>query len=218
LSNNHVRGRRGCTIDIWCDAFIPTKRVDDITYSDVLPSHGKYHAWKGNDRGFKKNAKSNKIFSYFTLNLDSQTPLVKEKHDTGETIGYYYAYKKIGMKSYKKYETYDSAKVNFTEYELTAFKFSETIFVTIDAAAPNPLVALAPDIDFHYSMVLEKLPNNKIRYYVKGHHDGFPAYTIFIGDKMVYSFDPRDHGQTLWSLAGSGEWPVEESGSDVSCL
>ncbi len=57
--------------------------------------------------------------------------------------------------------------------------------ITIDASLGGTI--LAPELDFFYS------------------HDGFPAYEIYVDGMALYTHDPRQTGDTVWSL-----FPPEE--------
>jgi hypothetical protein len=48
--------------------------------------------------------------------------------------------------------------------------------------------------------------DGRVEYLVRGEHDGFPNYEIYVGDQLLYSHDARPSGQTLWSLGRPCEY------------
>ncbi|VVT00443.1 hypothetical protein [Erythrobacter sp. EC-HK427] len=46
--------------------------------------------------------------------------------------------------------------------------------------------------------------DGELYYALKGSHDGFPAYELYIDGTAVYAHDPIEAGETPWSLAGTG--------------
>jgi hypothetical protein len=61
----------------------------------------------------------------------------------------------------------------------------------------NPLLVLGPAIDMKLNITFQYLPSTgEIQYKLKGVHDGFPAYELYINKQVVYTFDPRVAGTT----------------------
>lgn len=61
----------------------------------------------------------------------------------------------------------------------------------------NPLLPVGPAIDLKLNITFQYLPaTGEIQYKLKGVHDGFPAYELYINRQSVYVFDPRIAGTT----------------------
>ena len=58
--------------------------------------------------------------------------------------------------------------------------------------------AFAP-IDIQYQIDLERAMD-MVKYSIKGTHDGFPSYSIFIGDKLAYFHDALVWRTSLFNL------------------
>jgi hypothetical protein len=58
----------------------------------------------------------------------------------------------------------------------------------IDAA--NPLEPLAPPINCDLDVLLTATGTKLFSFSVTGAHDGFPAYEMYIEQRLVYSYDP----------------------------
>ena len=80
----------------------------------------------------------------------------------------------------------------------------------------------APNIDYKFSIALSMVPNANVVWLLRGAHDGFPAYEVFIGGQSVYfhtpkesegqsSINPFNSGQTLASLFPPMEFDDEVS-------
>ncbi len=71
---------------------------------------------------------------------------------------------------------------------------------------PRKFVPIAPKINYSYELILTQNPDGSVSREVVGvKHDGFPAYELYVGAKLIYSHDPRATGEGPWSLWGSGE-------------
>lgn len=64
-----------------------------------------------------------------------------------------------------------------------------TIRVEFAIEASNPLLATAPAISARLNVTMEKNGKN-VRAKVDGHHDGFPAYELYINGESHYQHDP----------------------------
>lgn len=211
-----------CPIDVYVDAFIPFNRLENPLPVTVPPDTTYYHefAGDGKNRGFVKAGPS-RMYASVVVDICAKNPLITKSHDTGITRGYRYETIKVKdvpwydifTPAYRVIEVSDTAKASTSGLEEKIKKTSECcVEITIDGAAGNPLITAAPDIDYHYVVTLCCEKDDEITYQIKGYHDGFPAYSIFIGPKLVYSHDPRTTGQTPHSLWGSGEFSVSVSG------
>jgi hypothetical protein len=74
-----------------------------------------------------------------------------------------------------------------------------TTVVNINVAGAIPLMTGAPDIDATL-YVHFKHDGLQIKALVHGTHDGFPAYEIYLNQKLVYQFDPVAAGTSPLNL------------------
>ena len=84
--------------------------------------------------------------------------------------------------------------------------------VEINASASDPLITLAPDVDYSYEILLCCREDNVIQYEVKGTHDGWPAYSLWIGGELVHAYDAIKEDTDSWSMFGSSDIQISESG------
>src|SRR5690606_26636885 len=61
--------------------------------------------------------------------------------------------------------------------------------INFHVAGQNSLEFFAPDINCDLKVSLVRHGSN-ISYNVKGQHDGFPAYELYIERRRVYAYDP----------------------------
>ncbi len=89
-----------------------------------------------------------------------------------------------------------------------------SVLVEIDVAArPWWGAALfAPDIDYHYKVELNQMPN-VVQFSLSGHHDGYPDYEVLMQHTLVDSYNPKAAGTGQWSLFGSGDVSVYKAGA-----
>jgi hypothetical protein len=83
-----------------------------------------------------------------------------------------------------------------------------TLTITLDASASNPIAIGAPAADAIIDVVVEFVNGAPTTYRVKGDHDGFPAYELYLGRTLVYSHDSNALAQTPLSLFPPMEFPV----------
>ena len=70
-------------------------------------------------------------------------------------------------------------------------------------------------MDWHLRILLQK-KDDAIFYKIKGDHDGYPAHSIWLGQDMVYFYDPWLKGKGGTSLVGYGDEEVDVEG-EVPC-
>lgn len=64
-----------------------------------------------------------------------------------------------------------------------------------------PLEPLAPAINADLDVLVSATGTSLTSYSITGAHDGFPAYEIYIAQRLVYSFDPVAAGTNPLNLA-----------------
>lgn len=69
----------------------------------------------------------------------------------------------------------------------------------------NPLEPLAPAINADLAVVVSATGTSLTSYSISGLHDGFPAYEIYVAQRLVYSFDPVAAGTNPFNLAAQNQ-------------
>ena len=87
----------------------------------------------------------------------------------------------------------------------------EKVEVFCKAAASDPLVFGAPDLDYEFTIIIDRTDPSQPVYSHTGSHDGFPDYEVFINHKLIFGFDAVANNQTAISLEPPMEWDVDET-------
>jgi hypothetical protein len=140
-----------------------------------------------------------RLYSYAVVDLCSKKMTIG-RHDTNPFIEF------IRNTQYLVGRLKDDPNGSSESYKLD----NGDVMVRIIGKAHNRLVMGSPDIDYVYIIRLQK-QDNKIIYDIKGAHDGFPAYSIFIGGTNVYFWDAVSHGTTIGFLCPPMDVDVEKS-------
>lgn len=90
-------------------------------------------------------------------------------------------------------------------------------FVSAALAATDPRIRhTAMAIDARLRLQLRTNPTSgAVEYHIYGKHDGFPAYEMYLGDKLVYAYDPLTHNASPLSLAYPEEITVNTTRGDL---
>lgn len=80
------------------------------------------------------------------------------------------------------------------------FGLIKNIRVSFRVNGTNPLEELAPAIDCQLDLVVSATGVPAFTYSLTGTHDGFPAYELYLQQRLVYSFDPVAEGTSPLSL------------------
>jgi hypothetical protein len=102
------------------------------------------------------------------------------------------------------------ARAQVTGMHEEVVKDDRGVIIIAKANVPNPLQP-GPAIDYRFVVKLT-WRSDEIAYDLTGTHDGFPAYSVFIGNRLVYGYDPTDRGASPWALWGSGDHPASARG------
>jgi len=87
----------------------------------------------------------------------------------------------------------------------TIQKVGDVVKVKLEGSAVIPFVSAAPAIDYSYEIWL-RLKDNKVSYHIEGGLDGFPAYSVFIGDTLTCFHTPKkSEGQSPLSPFNAGQ-------------
>ena len=85
------------------------------------------------------------------------------------------------------------------------------IRMTGEATNPFPDFPPSPAISWDLTLTIDVSDSSR-KWDLKGDHDGFPAYELYMNRQQLYGFDPRDTGQTVLSLFPPKEINVMEMG------
>lgn len=183
-------------VSLYFDAFIPQDKIENpqaiISSSDFF---------KGDNRGFEYGG-SYRIRQTYLIDLLAENPKpIALSQDVGPTTG---------LDSNGNVVARGQAGNEGLSVEVS--REGEKVESEVVATATNPLVPFAPALDYEYDLSLE-LAQENLLWTLTGDHDGFPAYSVYIGETLVYSHDPIKEGQSPLSLFPPKEFEVDESGT-----
>src|SRR3989344_5034063 len=206
-----------CPIDVYCDSYIPLTKVDA-----PLLALTRCYAFDGDVRTTAQKFGPARIWSWVILDLCGVDPILYHLRGAGRTVGYY---KTIRLQPVAPFisvpaivEVQKSGFADVSGVTASATKTSQAcaIELAVSGSASDPLVSWAPALDYSYRISLScDFANKAVNYTIGGQHDGFPNYTIFIGETPVYHHDAIAKGQSAYSLFGSGEFDVVAKPSSV---
>lgn len=84
--------------------------------------------------------------------------------------------------------------------ELGPFGLIPNVHVHFHLNGVNPLEPLAPAINADLDVLVSATGTPALSYSITGAHDGFPAYELYIAQRLVYSFDPVAAGTNPLNL------------------
>jgi hypothetical protein len=87
------------------------------------------------------------------------------------------------------------------QIEVSPLGIIPVLHIVFHINAANPLEPAAPAIDCDLDLFLAVSGQNIITYSLKGTHDRFPAYELYLEQNLVYSYDPTKEGGTPADLA-----------------
>lgn len=65
------------------------------------------------------------------------------------------------------------------------------------------------DIDAELTVSLWHEKGQPVKYFIKGAHDGFPSFEIFVNQRLAYGYDPRSVGKSPFALGAEMDETVE---------
>ena len=204
--------QRSFPIDVYFDAFIPYERVFNPLFVRATPieaifplTPSSYYEFAGDNRGFELNG-SYRIRQVFTIDPFAEKPLLVDQNQAGVTTGY------------PVFDfLFDPVSKPASNEDMTReiSVDGNQVDVAVTASVGNPLLFpafLRPDADYGYNLALN-LENDNLKYELQGSHDGFPAYSVYIGEQQIYGYNPATRGGDPFDLFGPGkEVQVDESG------
>jgi hypothetical protein len=99
-----------------------------------------------------------------------------------------------------------------TQENVLSFTLGSTL-VSFNVAGALPLATLAPDIDATLYLHL-KVEQNRIKASLRGSHDGFPAYELYVNGQRVYAYDPVAAGDDPIALMAPEDVDVDTNWID----
>jgi hypothetical protein len=230
-----------CLVDIYASAFLPpwtakgripnpaplnNVLIDKL--GNPLPpdrAYYDYHEFGTDNRNSPQKGASARQWSYAVVDLCSDDKVaVKTRHGVGESHGYRFAYNRETGRLIEVEEKKTASDQDMTETITKTYDKIATVRFTAETAIPFIRAPRAPAIDYDFTIQLlkDEITDNII-YSIKGAHDGFPAYEIFIGTDNVYfhtakveqnqsPLSPFNKGQTLFSLYPPMEFSVSKNG------
>ena len=182
-------------VSFYFDAFIPQATIGNP--QGIISS---IDLFEGDNRGFEYRG-SYRARQTFSVDLLAEDPqLIALDQDTGETIG---------LDSDGNEVARDKANTN--GFDVDVDREGESIKIEADVRVGNPLVSLSPNIDYDYELSVS-VSDKQLNWELTGDHDGFPAYSVYIGEELIYGHDPIAENQTAFSLFPPAEFSVNESG------
>ena len=102
----------------------------------------------------------------------------------------------------------DSALSVRANLEPGLFGLVPNVKVKFHVSGTNPLEPLAPPINCDLDVSISATGVPLVSYSVTGAHDGFPAYELYLAQRLIYSFDPVTAGTSPLNLVAHGDISV----------
>jgi len=215
-NTDEVEIKYGCPVDVYMDAFIPYAKVKtpDPTAVHSYYPYRPYHAYGGDNH--MEPIKKGSARIWYTVEVDlckPENPLIDKKHGVGLSKAYYYTKDKYGRITGEAFDSKYGDTSSLKEQISVIQGQIPKVNVHITASAPIPFGLMPPTVDLDINIQLNRIGSNVV-YAISGTHDGFPDYSIFIGDKNVYFHDVVKAGTSpLISLPSLyiNQWNVREN-------
>ncbi|HKK29186.1 MAG TPA: hypothetical protein VKA18_02180, partial [Alphaproteobacteria bacterium] len=95
---------------------------------------------------------------------------------------------------------------------------AEFVRVNLVVAGANPLIPGSPDIDAEIDVFLWRRPGLPALLFVKGRHDGFPAYELYVNRQRIAEYDPVVAGDTPFALFPPMDRDIDTGWREISGL
>jgi uncharacterized protein RhaS with RHS repeats len=203
----HVDPMGTTAIRIDADAFIPMAWVDRPVLGGNLKGDDREISWMPGERS--------RIATWIEVEVDGnirQSPEIAHGATQSESTLTEYLADPVGSEGAWVTEV----AIGSGNYTLRAERKTPcSVVVYVDQVGSVPKkFALAPAIDYHYRIWLTQ-DRDQVKYHLKGKHDGFPAYEVYLQSHLIHSYDPRKSNTGPMALFGSGDVQVDESGVDT---
>ncbi|ANB55724.1 hypothetical protein GFC29_3221 [Anoxybacillus sp. B7M1] len=178
--------------------FIPHQRIfftETATSYIYYRGDNRNEAWEGSYRTSQR----------FVIDTSPSNYSVSAYADTGTTV------REVYDKTTGKLISTSSAKASTSGLTYKKRVEDGILYLDIKCSVANPLELLAPAIDYEFTLKVTRLGSVRIT----GQHDGFPAYEFwrkFDGQsaELVWSHDPRDTGEGIYSLFPPMEHSIDK--------
>lgn len=164
-------------IDVWIDAFIPegTLSLDGGLVSG-------YIGFYGDARGFEKGGGA-RLAQWLVLQIhpNGTFKILANRKSVGTTVGI------------RKDMSTVTAKESASGLEATVRQSGTKIAIEIRGTGTMPLLTRSPAIEYQYVLELQAVRNG-IACSRKGRHDGFPNYSVWLGNRRIYGHEHPDAG------------------------
>lgn len=221
-----------CKVQLHAIAFIPDQRISGpfALRGSLPPSTTPFVAFHGDGHENFNPGLSARQYSTVTIDLSGQTPTAIYE-GTGTSEGYRIACVRASGPA-GTYTGWSSSGYVLSEVAERALAFPNgssrvessgdgTATVVLEQSTGNPLVPLAPAIDYTYSLTLTRLGDD-VQYDLNGDHDGYPGHDLLIGDEPIYGFNPGHeldvYGRRFFRDLGGWESSTEFSQTPLSLL
>jgi K319-like protein len=220
-SPSQVHIKLNCLVDIWASAFLPpwtpNGRVPNPAPMNFIidpETHRPYphqsqlfdfHAFSTDMRNFPQKGGSARQWNYVVIDLcSSHKPAEKQLHGVGQSHGFKMEWQPPDYNKLVEVEYTARASAGGMQEGPFYSCGDGCVQLYIKGATPIPFIKLAPDIDYSYSIHLQK-EKDTLDYYIRGTNDGFPAYELFIGSHPVHFVTPKKvEGQNPLNPLGPG--------------
>lgn len=207
-------------IEISFRAFIPSPLV---ALGDII---GQFTSvFSGDNRGFQYvgGRERSRAFQSVVVTVDPQrsSPIINvPERSWGQTTKYdssqarfdpekpdWWWIPKVGAKPSAK----ETLQVTDDNNRISAKRISANeIEINFHLDGGNPLAPIGtPNINADLKVVIRQAEGKQAEYKIKGDHDGFPAYELYINRNRVYEHDPVERNQGPFSLFAPAEFNLE---------
>lgn len=185
--------------DLRIKTFIPQDEV--FFFADQYYSY--YFVGDNRDESFS----SSSYRTYQRFYIDTSNYSITPYKNTGTT------YMRMYRNSNGELISTDSDKASTSGLTYTTEVKNGYLYIYASCDVGNPMVP-SPNINYEFTIRISRDGSIK----VTGKHDGFPAYEIWRkidtkSSELIYLHDPRDTGETIFSLGPPMEHSVDASKS-----
>ena len=191
-------------IEVKLRGFIPCEAVD---YRDIFDAF-QDKMFGGDGRSFDADNGTSRFEQVVTITTDmTREPRVSPKlpwdvdttqysEEYGEIIaGQPYWCKRL------KPNAVSEAKNQIVPDMATVSRNGKIVKTSLNIDVGNPFAfGLYPNANANIDIYIRQNEGKPTQYKINGKHDGFPAYEIYLDDKLVYCHDPLRSGNTPFSL------------------
>jgi hypothetical protein len=175
-----------------------------IQCSIVSAPPNPYPYYHGDGRGFQYDGGTSRIFQQVTLTADPESSSGFEgdlQNAYGSSAGYWWwqiddvddAFCPYAVSQDEEPADTDTEEVTDETLSIKVVPnpLGGSVTATFAAAGSNPVAIGAPSVDAVLEVTIEQTCGQAAQYRIKGSHDGYPAYELYLNQQLVYSHDPQ---------------------------